>query len=102
MMISLKNQIASRQCNNFNIIRLSLALMVIFSHSFPVALGHGGDTRFEPLNIWTRHQASSGAVAVNSFFFISGFLITASWLRSRSVPDYFLKRVLRIYPGFIV
>lgn len=101
-MTSLESQITSRKCNNFNIIRLLLALMVIFSHSFPVALGFGGDTRYEPLNIWTHHQASSGAVAVNSFFFISGFLITASWLRSRSVLDYLSKRVLRIYPGFIV
>ena len=76
--------------------------MVIFSHSFPVALGHGGDTRCEPLSIWTRGQASSGGVAVNSFLLISGFLITASWLRSRSIPDYFMRRVLRIYPGFMV
>lgn len=74
--------------------------MVIFSHSFPVALGSSRGN--EPLNIWTRQQASFGAVAVNLFFFISGLLITASWLRSKSVPDYFMKRVLRIYPGFIV
>jgi peptidoglycan/LPS O-acetylase OafA/YrhL len=101
-MVSLSSQIAGRKCNNINIIRLLLALMVIFSHSFPVALGPGGDSRYEPLNIWTCRQASSGSLAVFAFFFISGFLITASWLRSKSIPDYFMKRVLRIYPGFIV
>ena len=101
-MTNLGSQVASRKNNNLNIIRLLLALMVIFSHSFPVSLGPGGDTRCEPLNLGTRHQASSGSVAVNLFFFISGFLITASWLRSKSMPDYFMKRVLRIYPGFIV
>ena len=101
-MTNLGSQIANHKQNNLNIMRLLLALMVIFSHSFPVAFGPGGDTRAEPLNIWTHRQASSGAVAVNSFFFISGLLITASWLRSKSVPDYFMKRVLRIYPGFIV
>lgn len=101
-MTKLGSQIADHKHNNLNIIRLLLALMVIFSHSFPVALGYGGDVREEPLNIWTHRQASSGAVAVDSFFFISGLLITASWLRSKSGPGYFMKRVLRIYPGFIV
>ncbi|MGA2684543.1 MAG: acyltransferase [Verrucomicrobiota bacterium] len=99
---SLGSQIASRKNNNLNIIRLFLALMVIFSHSFPVALGPGGDTREEPLSTWTHRQESSGGVAVDLFFLISGLLVTASWLRSRSMQDYFMKRVLRIYPGFIV
>jgi peptidoglycan/LPS O-acetylase OafA/YrhL len=101
-MTSLGNQIANRKINNFNIIRLLLALAVIVSHSFPVALGPGGDTRAEPLSTWTHHQESSGGAAVNLFFLISGFLVTASWLRSKSMQDYLMKRVLRIYPGFIV
>jgi peptidoglycan/LPS O-acetylase OafA/YrhL len=42
-----------------------------------------------------------GNAAVDLFFFISGLLITASWLRSKSVGDYLRKRVLRIYPGFV-
>lgn len=101
-MTSLESQIAGRKSNSLNIIRLLLALMVIFSHSFPTALGPGGDTREEPIFNWTHRQESSGAVAVNLFFLISGFLVTASWLRSKSVQDYLMKRVLRIYPGFIV
>ena len=101
-MTSLGSQIASRKSNNLNILRLLLALAVIVSHSFPVALGPGGDSREEPLFTWTHQQESSGAVAVDSFFFISGLLVTASWLRSKSMQDYLLKRILRIYPGFIV
>ena len=100
-MTSLGGQIASRKSNNLNIIRLLLALMVIFSHSFPLALGYG-DGGNEPLKIWTHRQESFGTVAVDMFFFISGFLVTASWLRSKSMQDYLMKRVLRIYPGFIV
>jgi peptidoglycan/LPS O-acetylase OafA/YrhL len=101
-MTSLGSQIASRKNNNLNIIRLLLALAVIVSHSFPVALGPGGDTREEPLYAWTHQQESSGAVAVDLFFLISGLLVTASWLRSKSMQDYLMKRILRIYPGFIV
>lgn len=89
--------------NNLNLIRLLLAWLVIFSHSFPLALGNGAAGEDpDPLNRWTHLQMSLGTMAVDCFFFISGFLITASWLRSQSVPDFFLKRVLRIYPGFIV
>jgi len=100
-MISLACQITARKDNNFNLLRLLLAMLVIFSHSYPVALGPGGDTRAEPLNLWTCRQASSGAIALNSFFFVSGFLIAGSWLRSRGAVDYLRKRILRIYPGFI-
>ena len=101
-MTNLGNQVANRSHNNFNIIRLLLAWLVIFSHSFPLALGNGpaGEDP-DPFNRWTHLQVSFGTMAVNCFFFISGFLITASWLHSKSLPDYFLKRVLRIYPGFI-
>lgn len=101
-MTSLGSQISSRKSNNLNILRLLLALAVIVSHSYPVAQGPGGDTRGEPLNTWTHQQESTGAMAVDLFFLISGLLVTASWLRSRSMQDYLMKRVLRIYPGFMV
>ncbi len=51
---------------------------------------------------WTGGQESFGSCAVNLFFLLSGMLITASWLRSRSMQDFLMKRVLRIYPGYIV
>ena len=100
-MTSLGSQMTSRKSNNLNAIRLLLALMVIFSHSFPLALGYG-DGGNEPLKFWTHRQEAFGTVAVDMFFLISGFLVTASWLRSKSMQDYLMKRVLRIYPGFIV
>ena len=101
-MPTLGNQIASPRGNNLNVIRLLLALMVIFSHSFPVVFGHGGDIQKDPFSIWAHQQETFGTMAVYLFFLISGLLVTASWLRSRSMQDYLLKRVLRIYPGFIV
>jgi peptidoglycan/LPS O-acetylase OafA/YrhL len=85
--------------NNFNAVRLALAVLVIVSHDFPLSYGSEGS---EPLMRMTAGQDNLGAVAVNFFFLISGMLITASWLRSKSMQSFLFKRVLRIYPGFLV
>jgi peptidoglycan/LPS O-acetylase OafA/YrhL len=97
-MEKLGDKITSGAGNNLNAIRLLLALVVILSHAWPLSLGREGD----PLNLFTGNQVTGGSVAVDLFFFISGLLITASWLRSRSMQDYLMKRILRIYPAFIV
>lgn len=85
--------------NNFDFIRMFLAVLVIFSHSYP--LGTGSES-LEPFNRATRHQVTGGHMAVDLFFIISGFLITASYERSRTFGSYLKKRFFRIYPAFIV
>jgi peptidoglycan/LPS O-acetylase OafA/YrhL len=85
--------------NNLNYIRLFLSVLVIFSHSFPLTLG---PNNHDPLKEFSRGQVSFGDLAVNAFFLISGMLIVASWLKSKSPQEFLLKRVLRIYPAFIV
>lgn len=42
-----------------------------------------------------------GAIAVNGFFAISGFLVAASLVR-RGVVDYMISRALRIFPALII
>lgn len=85
--------------NNFDFIRLSLAILVIYSHAFPLTLGVESA---EPFVRLTHAQVTGGAVAVNSFFIISGFLITGSALRTPSVLAFLKKRAARIYPAFLV
>lgn len=89
----------ARQANNFDFLRLALAVLVLYSHCYP--LGTGSEAA-EPIRRLTHGQMTGGAVAVDLFFVMSGFLITASAERSRSVGSYFGKRFARIYPAFVV
>ncbi|MBJ7312453.1 acyltransferase family protein [Rugamonas sp. CCM 8940] len=84
--------------NNFNLIRLALALLVIVSHA-PEMLD--GDRSRELLSRLF-HTLSFGELAVDGFFILSGYLILQSWL-GRPQPLAFLqKRLLRIVPGYLL
>ncbi|WP_340317066.1 acyltransferase family protein [Rhizorhabdus argentea] len=84
--------------NNFDAIRLAMALLVVFSHSY--ALRFGSEER-EPLSIVTNGYYNSGEIGVWVFFIISGFLIARSHERSASNRAFMIKRVRRIYPGYL-
>jgi peptidoglycan/LPS O-acetylase OafA/YrhL len=77
--------------NNFDIIRLALAIVVVFFH-----IGHVSDV--PTLAFLPRYF--SGHLAVEGFFAISGFLIFASYERCATLTDYFVKRAARILPGY--
>jgi peptidoglycan/LPS O-acetylase OafA/YrhL len=83
--------------NNFDCLRLVLATLVIFSHSYLLT----GQPENEPVARFTQGPYTLGHLAVDGFFAISGFLITQSWLGNPRLVPYLKKRVLRIYPGFI-
>jgi peptidoglycan/LPS O-acetylase OafA/YrhL len=87
----------SRQYRNFDQIRLAAAVGVIFSHSFLIA--EGSEER-EPLQFLTGEIL--GIYGVYSFFILSGFLITRSALTSTSLVSFAWKRVIRIYPAYMV
>jgi peptidoglycan/LPS O-acetylase OafA/YrhL len=81
----------------FNLIRLAAAFAVLTSHSF-VLTGH---PEWEPLGWFSGGQTDMGGTAVYLFFLISGFLVTRSLQRSRSMADYTRKRAARIMPGLV-
>jgi peptidoglycan/LPS O-acetylase OafA/YrhL len=85
----------ARPHDNFGLLRLLLALAVVFSHAFSVVSGRIDD---EPLTRLTGFTL--GEHAVNGFFAISGFLVTMSFDR-RGWRDYLVARILRIAPGLI-
>lgn len=89
---------ARARANNIGLLRLILALLVLFSHSFPLS----GSLDREPLYAATDGLLSFGFVAVDGFFLLSGFLILQSFLRTPSAAAFVAKRIRRLYPGYLV
>lgn len=82
------DRLAHRETNGLGLVRLLLALLVIAGHA-PVLTGDPALSAWE----W------AAGYAVDGFFVASGFLITASRLRT-SFPVFLRHRVLRIFPGY--
>jgi peptidoglycan/LPS O-acetylase OafA/YrhL len=77
--------------NNFDVLRLSLAGMVVLAHCHDLS-------RAAELAWITR--VISSRVAVEGFFAMSGYLIVASYERSSSLHSYCSKRARRILPAY--
>ena len=80
--------------NNFDLLRLFFALQVVVMHAL----------------IWTNTEEQikysflnflSYLPGVPAFFFVSGFLIYASYEKSASTLNYFKNRLFRLWPGLI-
>ena len=84
--------------NNFTAIRFVLAWMVIFAHSFALQPVPGINM---PLGFLLQGSTTTGQMAVDGFFAISGFLVAGS-LVNRGLIDYTLSRALRLLPALIV
>ena len=94
MMPTLGQLFASRS-NNFNLVRLLAALLVIYAHA-PAITGHGPP---EPIADFLGKY--TGAMAIDVFFLLSGFLVTASALSGQGMRYFAASRILRIYPALI-
>jgi peptidoglycan/LPS O-acetylase OafA/YrhL len=85
----------ARSLRNFDSLRLLFATFVIFSHSFGL-LGLPDPIQ----NVFG--TTSFGNVGLMGFFLISGYLITQSWMSDPSIGRFLKRRVLRLYPAFVV
>lgn len=81
---------APRRPNLLNVIRLLLAVGVIVWHSTSLTGKPYDGVAAEFL----------GAVFVDGFFAVSGFLILRSWVRNPKVAEFLAARALRIFPAF--
>lgn len=79
--------------NNFNLIRLFAATQVLLVHAF----------NHNEISSWAI-EALKATPGVPIFFFISGYLISSSYLRMRqkSLVKFGRNRVLRIFPALIM
>lgn len=78
--------------NHLTLVRLVLALLVIFSHTF--ALGGFGD------EFVLGGNDKYGNLAVNGFFVVSGMLISVSFVRTKSILHFIRNRGLRLLPAY--
>src|SRR5690554_2062789 len=88
--------------NNFDLLRFLLASSVIVCLCYAIFYGWDKFVLEEPFMSWSGGTISIGSAAVNFFFMISGFFIVRSFEKSANFWEYLKKRILRIYPGFIV
>ena len=80
-LIAIKNM---KHNNNFGLLRLVLALLVLLSHSSEVI--DGNRSREVLTSIF--HTISCGDLAVNGFFLLSGYLIVQSWQRTPKLGNF--------------
>lgn len=78
--------------NNFNLVRLLAALLVLAGHSF-VLTG-----RAAPAFL----GSAPHRLGIILFFTVGGYLITESWKRDPDYLCYLVRRVFRIFPALIV
>jgi peptidoglycan/LPS O-acetylase OafA/YrhL len=88
--------------NNFNLVRLSLAILVMFYHAF--VLNTLRANALDPLSeiLSGLANTNSGEIAVDIFFVISGIFVTQSWLRDPDLFRFAIRRFARIVPGLFI
>ena len=79
------------KCNAFNALRILCCFIVIMMHVLDLS---GTSSVFRPF--------FDGHVAVCVFFILSGFWVTKSYLSSKNLKEYFLKRTKRIIPMYYI
>jgi peptidoglycan/LPS O-acetylase OafA/YrhL len=95
---TLDEVISHSSVNNFNLIRLMMALGVLYDHSFAIF----ESSSYRDVAGYFLHFHHSGSLSVSVFFMISGLLLTQSFFKTSSQFKFILKRLLRLFPALIV
>lgn len=82
--------------NNFNAVRLLLALFVVLFHAYAVG------QRQDPLSSLLAPHVNTGQLAVGTFFLLSGLFVMQSWSRDPRVWTFAVRRIARVIPGLTV
>lgn len=87
-----------RDHNNADLLRLIAACAVIWGHAYALV---PGATTTEPVGQLLGFDYS-GSLAVEFFFFLSGILVTNSWINDSSPLNFILARFFRVFPAILV
>ncbi|NEI70130.1 acyltransferase family protein [Rhizobium lusitanum] len=85
--------------NNFLILRLVAAALVIYGHSFYIS------NTGNPAEDFTARYLGytySGEVGLEIFFVVSGFLVVGSFCKRNNPAQFIESRLLRIVPAFVI
>jgi peptidoglycan/LPS O-acetylase OafA/YrhL len=96
----LSHSLLSRQ-NNYNLVRLAAAVSVVFFHAYQMntKVGNIADPLTRALSQW---GLGLGELAVGVFFFLSGMLVSLSWVRDPRLGPFLMRRAARLLPGLVV
>ncbi len=94
---TIQSYLARRQ-DNFLLLRIVAALMVIYGHSFALAQADGSRDVFIQHG-WPMY---SGDIAVSMFFVISGFMVSGSYLVRHDLLEFAKSRLARIVPAYVL
>jgi len=83
------------KANNFTAMRILFALIVLYGHSLMIPLG------LPFTSLWATSMDFAVQCALDGFFILSGYMITASAMKSRDVGRYASARIFRIFPGLV-
>ncbi|MAK64357.1 MAG: hypothetical protein CMF75_06385 [Maricaulis sp.] len=81
--------------NNFTAMRILFALMVLYAHALIIPQG------LPYVGAWQVTADFLVNCALDGFFILSGYMITASAMKATSLTGYAASRIFRIYPGLI-
>jgi peptidoglycan/LPS O-acetylase OafA/YrhL len=90
---------SSESKNNFLILRLVAASLVIYGHSFALSTACSSCRDFVTQHFGYRY---SGDVGLHIFFVISGFLVVGSFQKRDNLGQFVASRLLRIFPAYII
>ena len=85
--------------HQFDLLRIIFATLVLLSHAPEITDGNASRELFYR---FIGPPITLGAVGVDGFFVLSGYLIVQSWLANPELLNFLRKRVLRIVPGYLV
>lgn len=92
--------------NNFDLLRLTAALAVLFGHSFVLTAGQESLDTVDPISRFLMQNAGFNEaihdLAVEIFFVISGFLVARSFLTQKTLIGFIEARALRVFPAAIL
>jgi peptidoglycan/LPS O-acetylase OafA/YrhL len=95
----MRGKLKSQRNHQFDLLRILFATFVLLAHAPELTDGNASRELFHR---FTGAPMTFGTLGVDGFFLLSGYLIVQSWMADPRPLSFLRKRVLRIFPGYLV